>query len=195
MLIGTFLLALLLAWPTFGLSLAVWLAFAWMRAKGAGYAKNSLDDGVEQFKRKYFAGGSQADFMRVLAGDQESYALTVLNDEEMMTLANIMIRYMATHPDMRMKFEAIVSRYESLRAFGPPSPACGRAVQAITLERSINVDGGALHYLCYQIIQTLRINNPDHSLLRRIDLEELDCEVDTLQMSMQHEREMGRSLF
>lgn len=195
MLIGTFLLALLLAWPTFGFSLAVWLAFAWMMAKGAGHAKNSLDDGVEQFKRKYFAGGSQADFMRVLAGDQESYALTVLNDEEMMTLANIMIRYMATHPDVKKEFEAIVSRYESLKAFGPPNPACGRAVQAITLESNINVVGGALHYLCYQIIQTLRINNPDHSLLRKIDPEELDSTVGTLEMSMQHEGEMGRSVF
>jgi hypothetical protein len=194
-LIGTFLLALLLAWPTFGISLAVWLAFAWMSAKGTSYAKNSLDDGVEQLKRKYFVGESQADFMRVLAGDQESYALTVLNDEEMIRLANIMIRYMATHPDMRMEFEAIVSRYESLRAFGPPDPACGRAVQAITIERNINDIGGKLHYFCYQIIQNLRINNPDHSLLRRIDLEELDSTLDTLEMSMQHEREMGRSLF
>lgn len=194
MLIGTFLLALLLAWPTFGLSLAVWLAFAWMSAKGAGYAKNSLDDQIEYFKKRYFPGESQAVFMQILAGEQESYGLTVLNGEEMMTLGNIIIRYIVTHPDMTMKFEDIVSRYQRLTAFGTPQPACGQAVRAINLERDVTGIGGALHHLCFQVIQTLRINNPSHRIMRKLDQEDLETAIEVLEMSMDHEREMGRSL-
>lgn len=195
LLIGTFLLALLLAWPTFGLSLVGWLAFAWMSAKGAGYARNSLDGRIEQFKERYFAGESQAAFIRIIAGEDEGYGLNVLSQQEMTSLANILIRYIATHRDMTEKFEAIVSRYKSLRAFGPSNPACGYAVQAASLERDLTNVGGALHYLCFDAIQTLRINNPSHSILRKLDSNELDMEIGVLEMAMTHEREMGRSLF
>lgn len=195
MLIGTFLLALLLAIPTFGISLVIWLVFAWAKVKVAGVANDYRDDGIERFKKWHFADGDgQKEFMRILAGKQEDYALAVLSEDEKLILNNIMIRYIITHSDVRERFEEIVSLYETLGA-ASPSSMNGAAVKAITFERDNTLIGGALYYICFKIIQTLITNNPNHALLGRVNLEEVGWEVDVLEQSMQHEREMGRALF
>jgi hypothetical protein len=191
----TLILALILAWPTFGLSLVAWLVYVSLSTKAKGAKLNNLDDQIARFKKRYFAADSQASFVRILAGTTRDFGHDDLTDDDMMNLGNIMVRFIVTHPEMTTRFERIISRYEALPQFGP-RPAYGCAMQAIAIEREMTGSiGGSLHKLCYEVLQVLCTNNPEHRIMRKIDVEYVECNLGVIDMSREHEREMGRSQF
>ncbi|WP_038283358.1 hypothetical protein [Pacificimonas flava] len=196
MLIITLVIALILAWPTFGLSIVGWIIFALFSTRSQAANLASVDGRIDYLKNRYFAGENQHLLMLKLAQDEdEGDPLTVLDSSELGMLGNIFLRHLANNPDLFEQFEFIIQRYEKLKSF-PTIPQYGSAVHAIDyeLEQSNDV-GGALAMLVYSSLLVLCQNNPHHTILSKMDKRDFQDHIGVVRMMIDNDRDMGVSLF
>ncbi|WP_162782131.1 hypothetical protein [Arenimonas caeni] len=160
-----FVVALVLAVPTFGLSLVAWAVVALMRAKG----KRARRDNATAKLEPVFA-GEFADL--VLSLDVPLREGQELTEAEAHQCGRHIMKYLANNPSEEAVFKRGVNKWKIGSAVGDWSPALAASSEAA------NGGWGDVHAVSFRAIEALMTNNT-LGCFSKVDLPEVTRRVDT----------------
>ncbi|RYY22411.1 MAG: hypothetical protein EOP62_23250 [Sphingomonadales bacterium] len=160
-----FVVALVLAVPTFGLSLVAWAVVALMKAKG----KRARRDNATAKLEPVFA-GEFADF--VLSLDVPLREGQELTEAEAHQCGRHIMKYLANNPSEEVVFKRGVNKWKIGSAVGDWSPALAAGNEAARGGR------GDVHAVSYRAIEALMTNNT-LGCFSKVDLPEVTRRADT----------------
>lgn len=141
-----FVVALILAWPTFGLSIVAWFALQAIKKKVASSAQDELRSSIEPLFNNKFA-----EFFMAL--DIPSYEWEKISSEDAHQCGRHIVNYICHNPSEANLFFRGVSRWRGSAADNLPSP-----VTAADSEKKLNKKA-EVHMVSYRAIEALMTNN------------------------------------
>lgn len=148
-----FLLAVLLAIPTYGLSLLAWFVWAFLAARNNTKDKITKLDHMRATRSvvEPLVGGTTAEFYQAL--DVPNVLFDTGSEARDAQCGQHILNFISHNPDLVQAFmEAL--KLQQLKG----SPSLPTAIETIEFERSWD-DGGPMHFLCYFSIGTLTSQN------------------------------------
>lgn len=147
-----FLLAVLLAIPTYGLSIIAWLV--WFLLAARNNAKNRIA-GLDHMRAtrsivEPLVGGSWSDFYQAL--DIPKIYAGACSESHNRQCGQHILNFISHNPDLTQAFMDALKLHRSKESDSLPT-----AVEAIGFERSLQ--GGPMHHICYFAIATLTSQN------------------------------------
>lgn len=166
-----FLLALLLAWPTFGLSLLAWFALGFYHANvkvAAGERRRKVADDIGPlFKEKH------DEFYKAL--DIPYLTQRTISDDDAMRCGRHIMNYIAHNPHELKIFMSGLQRWKTKGSYEP----CD-AITAATCENDYNAKG-EIHLTSYRAIEALVANNPNLKCFSSVNLSRLAKYISSLE--------------
>lgn len=169
-----FIVALILAWPTFGLSLVAWFVLAWFKArqKVAGInRREELKTVIEPLFQERFS-----DFFYALdmptAFDEE------LTEQEAHQCGRHVMNYLAHNPSEAAIF---MKGLEKWRTKG--SPTLCDPVTAASDEKNLNAKG-EIHLTSYRAVEAVMTNNAGLRCFSKISLPQVALNRSTLEVNL-----------
>lgn len=166
-----FLLALVLAWPTYGLSVLAWVVIAIVMAKSK--ANRAVDRETRKIYIEPLFTGRFADFFRAL--DVPTRGATVVSEAHAHQCGRHIMNYVAHNPAEGAEF---MRGLEKWRTKGDPQPC--HPVVAAGDEVRFN-QRGAIHLVSWRAIEAVMTNNPGLECFRDIDLAGVKKRLDRFQ--------------
>lgn len=167
-----FVVALILAWPTFGLSLVAWFVLVWFnsRHKVAGInRREELKNVIEPLFMGRFA-----DFFHALDMPTLTEELT---EQEAYQCGRHVMNYLAHNPSEAAIF---MKGLEKWRTKG--SPTLCDPVTAASDENNLNAKG-EIHLTAYRAVEVLMTNNSDLRCFSKINLPLVALNRSTLEVN------------
>lgn len=169
-----FLVALLLAWPTFGLSIVAWLGLAWAKAARTGQrasARRSRVAAIEpMFQYEYDDFDGFVDMM-----DLPMVPGMTMSSEEQYTCGRLIMNYIAHHERECAVFIALFMATGRNHAGGGLSMASYTLLVEKTQERKL------AHAICYRAVETL-ISSNRLPCFRSVDYGEVVAQLANMEM-------------
>lgn len=154
-----FLLAVLFAIPTYGLSLLAWIVLALMRGK------SRADRVIERDNRKVFIEplftGQFAEFFRAL--DMPFYVGETIDHDDAHKCGRHIMNYIAHNPVEGKVFMQGLNKWRTKGDYSPCHPVVA-ANDERTLDRK-----GEIHLVAYRAVEAIMTNNPNLPCFRSID--------------------------
>ncbi len=164
-----FLIAVVLAWPTFGLSLVIWFILAWINAKNK-VAKSDrrveLKKVIEPVFQGRFAEFFHALDVPTMGGD--------LSKEEAHQCGWHVMNYLAQNPSEAALFMKGLDTWKKKGGTALCDP-----ITAVHKEKS-SPKKGEIHLTSYRAIEAIMTNNPNLSCFKEIDLLFVSLQIDIM---------------
>lgn len=154
-----FIVAVLFAIPTYGVSLAVWCGVAVMRAK------SQVHQSTERESRRVFVEplftGQFAEFFQAL--DMPLVPGGTVDHADAHKCGRHIMNYLAHNPEEGVVFMRGLNKWRTKGEYSPCHP-----VIAASDERTLNCKG-EIHLVAYRAVEAVMVNNPGLSCFRSID--------------------------
>lgn len=154
-----FVVALVLAWPTFGLSLVVWFVLAWSKAKNK-VAKSDRREELKTVIEPLFQ-GRFADFY---------YALDVPtiggnpSEQEAHQCGRHVMNYLAQNPSEAALFMKGLDKWKTKGSTTLCDPVTAAHNEKTTPQK------GEIHLTSYRAIEAIKTNNPNLSCFKYVSI-------------------------
>lgn len=169
-----FIVALILAWPTFGISLVVWCVLAWFNAsqKVAGINRREEQKTVIEplFQGRF------SDFFYAL--DMPTTLGEELTEQEAHQCGRHIMNYLASNPSESVIFMKGLDKWRT-----KGSPTLCDPVTAASYEKNLNAKG-AIHLTSYRAIEAVMTNNPSLGCFSKISLPLVSLNRSTMEVNI-----------
>jgi hypothetical protein len=175
-----FLVALLLAWPTFGLSIVAWFALSYFKGKakaGAIEQRNERKLLIEPLFDDRFAEFIYELDLPLKGGES-------MSEVDAQKCGRLIMTYIAHNSEVGAFFMEGLRRWQGLNNEHIPLPHFAARSERITGK------GGEIHLTCYKAIQDLIERNPNLRCFDPIDITSLS--VQSLMRHASYKQETGQ---